>query len=203
MVRISGRSGTSPGGGLQHALRGAPASRDHGPVEEQSDGTEIPRFAHSIFGYDRYQVEEYLGRLQEWAAEAHDRADEAERRALELEEQLEARQSAATQRAEGPSADQTGDRIGARAREEADEILRAAREIAERMVAEAERREADGLRGQAEELRRQKAEMVPREVDSVDRGTVVEGALSELSEELTRVLGRLEQLEHDLAEPAP
>lgn len=150
-------------------------------MAEPSDSDEIPRFAHSVFGYDRFQVEEYLGRLHEWALQEQARAVEAERRSDALQEEIRALRSLLGEGSTDPEAvhehagaallrsfdDLSAIRRGAaeeseaalqKAKEEALEIVRCAREMAEQIGAEAEagREQAERLladaRGQAERI---------------------------------------------------
>ena len=197
-------------------------------MEEESNDVELPRFANSIFGYDRYQVEEYLARLQEWATDSHWRAEEAERRAAELEEQLEALRGSDPQ-GEPEAREGTGDHgpLLGEARREAAEILAAARRRAEQILTEAQLREADAgrmlqsARAEADAVR-QKALEEPGSGSSGARPDaptagetatdapgegggdgIVEGVLSRLSDELDRAVGRLEQLQNDLVDRNP
>jgi hypothetical protein len=57
-------------------------------VAEASDTGAVPRFASSLVGYDRYQVDDYVHRLLDWAADADERAAEAELRAAARDEEL-------------------------------------------------------------------------------------------------------------------
>ena len=142
------------------------------------DGTgEVPRFAHALLGYDRYQVEEYIGRLHDWALEAQARAADLEHRLELRDEELRALKvlvkggSAGAESSEG-AADQAGavivnsfdelvrlrreaaeesERAIESARAQALQVVRNARELAERIVGEAQD-ERDRVRREADRM---------------------------------------------------
>lgn len=114
-------------------------------VEQESS---VPLFAHAVRGYDRYQVDDYIHRLNEWATGAQARAVEAERQAAVQAELVASLQEtvAALERSRPEPPDeelrQTSERtseIIAAAVREADEIRRRAGEDAERRLDDASR----------------------------------------------------------------
>jgi cell division septum initiation protein DivIVA len=63
---------------------------DPGNVTTLNEESVVPEFAHAVRGYDRYQVDDYIERLNEWAAGAHARALEAESTAQRQAEEIRA-----------------------------------------------------------------------------------------------------------------
>lgn len=107
----------------------------------------IPEFAHAVRGYDRYQVDDYIERLHEWALAAHHRAQDAERREqahAEEVQDLRARidelqdHGGAPDRALREAAEGAAAAFGA-ALEEAEALRRRANADAEQRVTEAAR----------------------------------------------------------------
>lgn len=148
----------------------------------------VPELALAFFGYDRAQVDEYVARLIDWAQEAEDRVAAAEQDAATLRSELEAlagRNGPAETRVADDSPDVT-----AAAHEQADRILATARAEADKILFEAhlERKAAaeclEAARNQAGGIRESTS------------------ALSQLSDELDRVLERLAELEQELTRPS-
>lgn len=114
-------------------------------VDEESA---TPQFAHAVRGYDRYQVDEYVQRLHEWAGGTQARAEQAERQAAgyaeevrRLQEQIqemEAGHPASPERAVGDAAEKAAEYTAA-AIAQADQLRRRASQEAERRLAEATR----------------------------------------------------------------
>lgn len=110
------------------------------------DGTGTPEFAHAMRGYDRFQVDEYIERLREWAAGSQARADNADRKLAEmsrvvadLRHQLQELRTEMPETPESAIADAT-DRASAAvtlALEEADAIRRRAADEADGLLANA------------------------------------------------------------------
>lgn len=117
-----------------------------------SEQSTIPQFAHSVRGYDRFQVDEYIERLNEWAAGAHARAAEAERLAQHREREvlalqarvrdLEAERPQVPEQAIKAAAERAADAVG-QALRQADQLRRRAAEEAERRLDDAARQATD------------------------------------------------------------
>jgi DivIVA domain-containing protein len=116
----------------------------------KSDQSELPQFATVMRGYDRGQVDDYVARLNDFLADAEQRAQRAERgvsdltaRAERLTEELrQAIERRQTHRS-GASYEGLGERVEQMLRlagEEADNIRQQARTCAEETVTDAERR---------------------------------------------------------------
>lgn len=102
----------------------------------------LPEFAHAVRGYDRYQVDEYIARLNEWAVGAQVRAQDAERRVEEmaarsatLEKKLAQLESERT-----PSPEEALEAASIHAAELVAAAVREAEGIRTRATADAERR---------------------------------------------------------------
>lgn len=141
-------------------------------VNQQETGS--PDFAHAVRGYDRYQVDEYLERMNEWVAGAQARAEEAERYARSRDTELNAlRQRLREAEEEQPTVpDQVLKEAAERARAavatavaQADEIRRITSEDADRrsqqaqeqalQIVEAAHRAVSGLSEEAANERRE------------------------------------------------
>jgi cell division septum initiation protein DivIVA len=116
--------------------------------EESSESTTAPQFAHAVRGYDRVQVDEYIERVSQWAAETHARAVEAERLASGWAQEVQALQARVRElEAERPTLPEEAVRSAAeRAAEtlalagrDAESIRRRASEEADRQLSEAGR----------------------------------------------------------------
>lgn len=114
-------------------------------VDEEST---TPQFAHAVRGYDRYQVDEYVQRLHEWAGGTQARAEQAERQAAgyaeevrRLQEQIQDMEAGhpATPERTFTEAAQKAAEYTAAAIAQADELRRRASQEAERRLAEATR----------------------------------------------------------------
>jgi cell division septum initiation protein DivIVA len=148
-----------------------------------------PEFATSMRGYDRLQVEDYIARLHEIAADAEERARSAE--------------------SEGKFSGHTT--VGPRVAQILDLAIAEGKEIRERVQAEADRVRAEA-RDEAEaivaaardsaELTRTEAERTRHEVlaDTDARRREVVGEVERLTESKTRLLGDLGRLQRLLAE---
>jgi cell division septum initiation protein DivIVA len=197
-------------------------------MAEETDSGELPRFAHSLLGYDRYQVEEYVGRLQEWADDLEARLEAAQRQ-IEIREEevraVRARQKIIEDYEDHPTdtvsavlittleelnrlrenaAAESG-RVLEAAKEEALAVVRAAREMAEDVVRRAQA-EPRRIEGEAEgRLRRAKeeAEALQRRLsesrpDAGDQRASVERSLLDLSSMMADVTKRLDEMGHEL-----
>lgn len=200
-----------------------------------TDGTEsgeLPRFAQSFLGYDRYQVEEYVGRLQEWADDLEARLAEAERQ-IELREE-EVRAVRARQKIVDDYEDHPIDTVGAvlvtaldelnqlresataesarvldAAKDEALAVVRAAREMADDII---NRAKADQQRIQSEaEAHLQKAQdeaellrkrLAEPRLDAADHRSI-ERSLLDLSAMMADVTRRLDEMGHELEGSQP
>ena len=101
---------------------------------------EAPRFSHSLRGYDRVQVDEYLAQSSQQLIELEDRTVAAESALVECRHELASPGSAGiSQRLAAilQLANEEADEHPARARAEADATTQAAAEEAERTVKEA------------------------------------------------------------------
>jgi cell division septum initiation protein DivIVA len=112
------------------------------------DESVVPEFAHAVRGYDRYQVDDYIERLNQWAAGAHKRAVDAERtverQSREIEDlqdrlaELEEHRSPSAEQSLRSAAERTAEMVTA-AVTQADEIRRRASADADRRLDEASR----------------------------------------------------------------
>ncbi|MCU4186283.1 hypothetical protein K6U06_18095 [Acidiferrimicrobium sp. IK] len=152
-----------------------------------TEETTTPQFAHAVRGYDRFQVDEYIGRLNEWAAGAQARAEHAERRAATSEEevralhhrlnQLEAERPATPEAAVSAAAERVSgavaaglreiEQIRARAAQEADRLVADARQQAVELVESA--RQSMAAIGEAGAKERQEATVHARSM--IDQAT--------------------------------
>jgi DivIVA domain-containing protein len=131
---------------------------------------ERPEFATAIRGYDRLQVDEYIDRLAEIAADAEERARAAE-------EELEFSRHAT---------------VGPRVGEIFDLAIEEAKELRERVAAEAETTRADA-RAEAEAIL-SRAEQEAADVEAQSRREREE-ALAELAAERGRARSEVEELD--------
>jgi DivIVA domain-containing protein len=148
-----------------------------------------PEFATSMRGYDRLQVDDYIDRLHDIAADAEDRA-----RAAESELEFSRHTT-----------------VGPRVAQILDLAVEEGKELRERVQVEADRMREEG-RAEAEaivagardsaELTRTEAERTRREVlaDADARRLEVLGEVERLTEGKTRLLGDLARLQRLLAE---
>jgi vacuolar-type H+-ATPase subunit H len=111
-------------------------------VTAVNDEAVVPEFAHAVRGYDRYQVDDYIERLNEWASGAHTRAVDAERLAGEQADQLRVLRQKLADAEEGrPVApDQTLKAAAERSAETVAAAIHQADEIRRRATADAEHR---------------------------------------------------------------
>jgi DivIVA domain-containing protein len=154
-----------------------------------TDHRDHPEFATSMRGYDRLQVDEYIDRL-------HDLAADAEERARVAESELEFSRHATV----GPRVAQILDL----AVEEGKELRERVQVEADRMRADA-RAEAEAIAAAAREsadLTRTEAERTREEVlaDADARRREVLGEVERLTESKTWLLGDLGRLQRTLAE---
>lgn len=177
--------------------------------DNETSGT--PRFAHALLGYDRYQVEEYLGRLHEWALEAQDRAADLERQLELRDEEIRALKVLVHGGPGAGAGHEPADQAGAiivnsldelvklrraaaeeaeraieSARAQALEVVRNARELAEQIVGQA-RDERDQARREAERLRAE-----------AQNGRTGTGTGTDGPSDLSRIVSRLRRLNEDL-----
>jgi DivIVA domain-containing protein len=131
---------------------------------------ERPEFATAIRGYDRLQVDDYIDRLAEIAADAEERARAAE-------EELEFSRHAT---------------VGPRVGEIFDLAIEEAKELRERAAAQAETTRA-GARAEAEEIL-SSAEQEAADVEAQSRRQR-EDVLAELAAERGRARSEVEELE--------
>lgn len=101
-----------------------------------------PQFAHAVRGYDRFQVDEYVERLTEWATRSQARALELERAGAERQQHAAALESQLRElQARGPAGPEEAIQAAAdRAAEAVSAAIRAAEEIRRRASDDAERR---------------------------------------------------------------
>ena len=106
----------------------------------------VPEFTHALRGYDRYQVDDYVQRLNEWAVEAQSRAVESERVSQTYAREVATMRQRVNELEAGPNGvpDDTlrevADRVASSlntAVEESTQIRRRAEAQAEQRVAEA------------------------------------------------------------------
>ena len=176
-------------------------------MSEATESGELPRFAHSFLGYDRYQVEEYVGRLHEWADDLEVRLEEAERQ-IELREEevraVRARQKIVEDYEEHPTdtvgavlvtaldelnqlrdnARAESGRLLESAKDEALAVVRAAREMAEDIV----------NRAKSEQPRIGNA-------GAVEYRSSIERSLRDLSNAMADITKRLDEMGHQLEGP--
>jgi cell division septum initiation protein DivIVA len=110
----------------------------------------LPQFATVMRGYDRGQVDDYVARLNDFVADAEQRANRAERSVVDLTgrvERLTEELRSAVERRQAQRASAPYEGLGERiehilrlAGEEADTIRQQARNEAEQIVSEAQRR---------------------------------------------------------------
>ena len=178
-------------------------------MSEATESGELPRFAHSFLGYDRYQVEEYVGRLHEWADDLEVRLEEAERQ-IELREE-EVRAVRARQKIVEEYDDHPTDTVGAvlvtaldelnqlrenataesgrlleAAKDEALAVVRAAREMAEDIVSRAKAEQPQIAND-----------------DAVEHRASIENALRDLSDEMADITRRLDEMGRQLEDSLP
>lgn len=185
-----------------------------------SEQSAVPEFAHAVRGYDRYQVDDYIERLNEWAGGAQARAVEAEKRCQEQAQEirmlrerldeLEGQSPAAPDRAIKVAADRCADAV-AMAIQQADEIRRRAAQDAEHRLGEASRQAAaiveaarqsvSGLSEDAARERREARQRVEamleeasRKADELTRRAAgeTERAAAEARGEATRIVSEAE-----------
>jgi cell division septum initiation protein DivIVA len=169
------------------------------PPMEKMTGTEgiAPEFTIAMRGYDRMQVDEYLGRLARWTDEARLRTEQAEKQLAEVQRiNAELRKQASTARADTgtPAAalDGLGQRIeGAlgqalsecdelrqRSRAQADMLMSAAKETAVDIVCRA-RTSVEELTAVAAEEREKAAAALARATDEAKGATAEQRAAAQ------------------------
>ena len=133
-----------------------------------------PQFAHAVRGYDRFQVDEYVERLNEWATQWQAHSGELERRAADREDELialrarlqelESQTPTAPDEAIRAAADRAASAVSMAIRD-AEEIRRRASEEAERRLDDAGRQALElletarqSISGLAEEAKREGAQ---------------------------------------------
>ena len=106
------------------------------------DESVVPEFAHAVRGYDRYQVDDYIERLNEWAAGAHARALDAERTVQEQAERIQSLQDrlAETDEHRPPAVDEAIRAAATRTAEMVTAAVAQADDIRRRASADADRR---------------------------------------------------------------
>lgn len=107
-----------------------------------NDESVVPEFAHAVRGYDRYQVDDYIERLDEWAAGAQARALEAEGQLRAQDQEIHhLRDRVGELESERPSTPAQALKTAAeRASETVTAAVQQADEIRRRVAADAERR---------------------------------------------------------------
>lgn len=200
-------------------------------MSEATESGELPRFAHSFLGYDRYQVEEYVGRLHEWADDLEVRLEEAERQ-IEVREE-EVRAVRARQKIVADYEDHPTDTVGAvlvsaldelnqlrenaaaessrlleAAKDEALAVVRAAREMAEDIVnrakAEQQRMESEAevrLRRAQEEADSVQRHPIESSPGADDRRASIERSLLDLARLMADATKRLDEMGQELESP--
>lgn len=149
-----------------------------------NDEAVVPEFAHAVRGYDRYQVDDYIERLNEWASGAQARAVEAERMADEQAEEIRALRQRVAEAEDGqpPAPDQALKEAAERAAGTVAAAVRQADEIRRRASADAE--------GRLDEAGRQAIAVVEAARQSV--AGLSEEAARERQESRLRVQARLD-----------
>lgn len=171
-----------------------------------NDESVVPEFAHAVRGYDRYQVDDYIERLNEWAAGAQARALEAEGQ-LQAQDQeirhlrdrvgeLESERPSTPDQALKTAAERTSEIVTA-AVQQADEIRRRAAADAERRLdeaslqavaaVEAARQSVAGLAEEATQERRDARQRIDAMYDDAARHA--EEVKRRATEEAETVLG--------------
>ncbi len=189
------------------------------------DESVVPEFAHAVRGYDRFQVDDYIERLNEWAAGTHSRAVEAEKTIEQQARHIEALRDRVAELEEHrlPSADEALREAAERTAEmvsaavaQADEIRRRASADADRRLDEASRQAVDiveaarrsvaGLSDEAARERREsrgRAQIVLDEVRHQTDGIRLEAeetartTVAEAGAEATRIVEEAERLAAD------
>lgn len=181
-----------------------PVCNDGRAVTAAPEEITTPQFAHAVRGYDRFQVDEYVERLGEWATRSQARALELERDAAERREyvatleaqlrELEARGPAAPEEAIQAAAERAAEAVGS--------ALRAADEIRRRASDEAERRLDDAARQALEAVETARQSMAALSEESMrERAqareqveSAVEAARRQADEERRRARDEAERL---------
>jgi cell division septum initiation protein DivIVA len=120
------------------------------PLDQLMDSPELPQFATVMRGYDRGQVDDYVARLNDFVADAEQRAQRAERTLTDLtrrNERLTDELHQAVERQQQLRSGEPYEGLGERiehifrlAGEDADHIRAQARTEAEEVIADAQRR---------------------------------------------------------------
>lgn len=109
------------------------------------DEADVPEFTHVLRGYDRYQVDDYIQRLNEWAVEAQSRAVESERISQTYAREVTAMRQRVSELEGGPDgqADDTLREAANRVASSLNTAVEESAQIRRRAEAQAERRVAD------------------------------------------------------------
>ena len=109
------------------------------------DEADVPEFTHVLRGYDRYQVDDYIQRLNEWAVEAQSRAVQSERISQTYAREVTAMRQRVNELETGPNgeADDTLRDAANRIASSLNTAVEESAQIRRRAEAQAERRVAD------------------------------------------------------------
>jgi DivIVA domain-containing protein len=153
---------------------------------------EMPEFAPALRGYDRLQVDDYLGRLREYALEVEERALNSEAALAGAQQELADLRRQATLSSGGDIPPRLA-HILQLAKEEADEVRTRARADADEMTSKAH--------GALDEARRRaRAEGDRIVAEAVAHKKTVERQLGDLEKARDHMLGRLGDFRREIGE---